>query len=126
MLRYCIMANASNAPNDKIEAAESIITLLARLNVSKFPWEERIGLAVAQTRAMREWIEAIRSARSRLRLQRLFIGKRRRGSAYRTLRERRLAVSWSIEATPIASSPGKTKQRPRAKLSSKVCQGKRS
>ena len=66
------MANASNSPNDKIEAAESIITLLARLDVSKFPWEERIGLAVAQTRAMREWIEAIRSARGRLRFQRLF------------------------------------------------------
>ena len=41
-----------------MEAAESIITLLAQLNVSKFPWEERIGLAVCQTKAMRQWIEA--------------------------------------------------------------------
>ena len=70
------MANVSNSPNDKIEAAESIITLLARLNVSNFPWEERIGLAVAQTKAMRDWAEAIRSARGRLRFQRLFLGTR--------------------------------------------------
>jgi hypothetical protein len=69
---FCIMPNASDSPNDKIEAAESIITLLARLNVSKFPWEERIGLAVAQMRAMRQWTEAIRSARGCLRYQRLF------------------------------------------------------
>jgi hypothetical protein len=66
------MANVSNSPNDRIKAAESIITLLALLNASKFPWEERIGLAVAQMRAVQEWTEAIRSARDRLRFQRLF------------------------------------------------------
>ena len=55
-----------------MEAAESIITLLAQLNVSRFPWEERIGLAVCQTKAMRQWIEAIRSAKAQLRFQRLF------------------------------------------------------
>jgi hypothetical protein len=66
------MPSASHSPNDKIDAAESIFTLLNRLNVSKFPWEERIGLAICQAKAMRDWIEAIRAARARLRYQRLF------------------------------------------------------
>ena len=55
-----------------MQAAESILTLLARLDISKFPWEERIGVAVSQARAMREWVEAVRSAKARLRFERLF------------------------------------------------------
>ena len=48
------------------------MALLGRLNVSRFPWEERIGVAVCQARAARDWIEAVRSAKARLRYQRLF------------------------------------------------------
>ena len=56
-----------------MQAAESVFTLLARLDISKFPWEERIGVAVCQARAMRDWIEAVRSAKARLRFERLFV-----------------------------------------------------
>jgi hypothetical protein len=66
------MTDASHSPSDRIEAAESIFTLLARLDVSRFPWEERIGVGVCQAKAMRQWIEAIRSAKAHLRFQRLF------------------------------------------------------
>jgi hypothetical protein len=66
------MINANHSSVARIEAAESIIALLAQLNVSKFPWEERIPLAVSQMTATREWIEAIRSVKANLRFQRLF------------------------------------------------------
>jgi hypothetical protein len=55
-----------------MQAAESVLTLLARLDISKFPWEERIGVGVSQARAMREWVEAVRSAKARARFERLF------------------------------------------------------
>ena len=66
------MKSAIHLPQDRMQAAESILTLLARLDISKFPWEERIGVAVSQARALREWVEAVRSAKARLRFERLF------------------------------------------------------
>ena len=76
------MMNASHSPIGRIEAAESVFTLLARLDVSKFPWEERISVGVVQARALREWIEAIRSAKARLRLARLFSRREKPAASY--------------------------------------------
>jgi hypothetical protein len=67
------MTNNIHLAPDRMQAAESVFTLLARLDISKFPWEERIGVAVCQARAMRDWIEAVRSAKARLRFERLFV-----------------------------------------------------
>jgi hypothetical protein len=65
------MQHASHSPT-RIEAAESVIALLTRLNASRFPSEEQVAVAVCQMRALREWIEAIRAAKAHSRFQRLF------------------------------------------------------
>ena len=50
--------SASKNPIDRLTAAESIATLLARLNVEKFPDEERLAVATAQIAAIDEWLAA--------------------------------------------------------------------
>jgi hypothetical protein len=55
---------------DRLYAADSIIALLGQLNVSKFPWEERIAVGVCQAEAQKAWWEACRDAKPRLRSRR--------------------------------------------------------
>ena len=43
---------------DKLHAADSIVTLLARLDTSAFPWEERVAVGVCQARAIDDWLDA--------------------------------------------------------------------
>jgi hypothetical protein len=43
---------------DKLHAADSIVTLLARLDVSALPWEERLAVGACQARAIDEWLDA--------------------------------------------------------------------
>jgi len=50
---------------DSFSAADSIITLLGKLDASAFPWEERIAVGACQAKAIDAWFEAYR--RSRLR-----------------------------------------------------------
>jgi hypothetical protein len=43
---------------DKLRAADSIVTLLARLDVSDLSWEERLAVGACQARAIDDWLEA--------------------------------------------------------------------
>ena len=43
---------------DRMTAAESVATLLSRLNVEKFPTEERMAVATVQIAAIDEWLAA--------------------------------------------------------------------
>jgi hypothetical protein len=45
-------------PIDRMAAAESVATLLSRLNVDKFPIEERMAVATVQIAAIDEWLAA--------------------------------------------------------------------
>ena len=45
-------------PIDRMTAAESVATLLSRLNVDKFPTEERIAVATVQIAAIDDWLAA--------------------------------------------------------------------
>ena len=45
-------------PIDRMSAAESIATILGRLNIEKFPHEERMAVAAAQIAAIDEWLDA--------------------------------------------------------------------
>jgi len=45
-------------PIDRMAAAESIVTILGRLNVERFPAEERMAVAKVQIAAIDEWLEA--------------------------------------------------------------------
>jgi mono/diheme cytochrome c family protein len=45
-------------PIDRMTAAESIATILGRVNVEKFPYEERVAAATAQIAAIEEWLDA--------------------------------------------------------------------
>ena len=45
----------------KLSAADSIISLLGGLNVSAFPWSERIAVGACQAKANRAWLEASQS-----------------------------------------------------------------
>jgi hypothetical protein len=45
-------------PIDRLTAAESVIELLGRLNVEKFPREERMAVALVRTEALDEWLSA--------------------------------------------------------------------
>jgi hypothetical protein len=45
-------------PIDRMTAAESVATLLSRLNVDKFPTEERMAVATVQIAAIDDWLAA--------------------------------------------------------------------
>ena len=45
-------------PIDRMTAAESVATLLSRLNVEKFPTEERMAVATVQIAAIDDWLAA--------------------------------------------------------------------
>jgi hypothetical protein len=45
-------------PIDRMAAAESIVTILGRLNVDKFPAVERMAVASVQIAAIDEWLDA--------------------------------------------------------------------
>ena len=45
-------------PIDRMTAAESVATLLGRLNVEKFPTEERMAVATVQIAAIDDWLAA--------------------------------------------------------------------
>ena len=45
-------------PIDRMTAAESVATLLSRLNVEKFPTEERMAVAKVQIAAIDDWLAA--------------------------------------------------------------------
>ena len=56
---------------DRLYAAESILTLFSQLDVSRFPWEERIAVGACQARAANEWLDVCRMERYARRLNRL-------------------------------------------------------
>ncbi len=43
---------------DRLSRADSVITLLGRLNVERFPPEERMAVARLQVEAIDEWLAA--------------------------------------------------------------------
>ena len=43
---------------DRLTAAESVIELLGRLDVEKFPKEERMAVALVKIEALDEWLSA--------------------------------------------------------------------
>ena len=45
-------------PIDRMAAAESVVSILGRLNVDKFPAEERMAVASVQIAAIDEWLDA--------------------------------------------------------------------
>ena len=45
-------------PIDRMAAAESIVTILGRLNVDKFPAEERMAVASVQIAAIDDWLDS--------------------------------------------------------------------
>ena len=45
-------------PIDRLSSADSVITLLGRLNVEPFPPEERMAVAQLQVEAIEEWLAA--------------------------------------------------------------------
>jgi hypothetical protein len=60
---------------DKLYPAESVLTVLAQLDVAKFPWEERVAVGVCQAKALNDWLEVYWRERTRLKLERLFARK---------------------------------------------------
>ena len=49
---------AHKNPIDRISHADSVMSLLSRLNVAAFPGEERIAVATVQVEALDEWLAA--------------------------------------------------------------------
>jgi hypothetical protein len=45
-------------PIDRLSSADSMITLLGRLNVEPFPPEERMAVARLQVEAIEDWLAA--------------------------------------------------------------------
>ena len=45
-------------PMDRLSCADSVITLLGRLNVERFPPEERMAVARLQVEAIDDWLAA--------------------------------------------------------------------
>ena len=45
-------------PIDRLSAAESVIELLGRLDVEKFPKEERLAVALVKIEALDQWLSA--------------------------------------------------------------------
>ena len=87
------MQGSSHSLADRLYAAESVITVLARLNVTKFPWEERVAVGACQAKAMNDWLEVYWSERVRLKLERLFARRPRRDRARRANHENRQPLS---------------------------------
>ncbi len=52
-------------PIDRITCAESMITLLGRLNVDRFPPEERMAVARVQVEAIDDWLAAYMESAAR-------------------------------------------------------------
>ncbi len=50
------MVRPTAQPIDPISSAESIITLLERLNAGKLPHEERQAVVLVQSQAIEEWM----------------------------------------------------------------------
>ena len=69
--RYPGMKNSARAFVDRLYASDSVITLLGKLDVSKFPWEERIAVGVCKARATKEWISIYCSQIKARRINRL-------------------------------------------------------
>jgi hypothetical protein len=63
-------------PIDRMTAAESVATLLSRLNVDKFPTEERMAVATVQIAAIDEWLAAYLEMRAPSQRQNAFPGSR--------------------------------------------------
>jgi len=57
------MPHIPSQPIDRLHAAESVVALLARLDVSAFPWEERLAVGACQARAIDDWLEAYSQSR---------------------------------------------------------------
>lgn len=55
---------------DKLSAADSVITLLGKLDASAFPWDERIAVGACQAKAIEAWLEAYQGEKSGLRSRR--------------------------------------------------------
>ena len=45
-------------PIDRMTAADSVLSLLGRLDVQKFPNEERMAVALVEIEAIDEWLAA--------------------------------------------------------------------
>ena len=45
-------------PIDRMSAAESVLALIGRLDVEKFPPEERMAVAIVEIEAIDEWLAA--------------------------------------------------------------------
>jgi hypothetical protein len=93
LLRFSSMQSASQSLTDRLYAAESVITVLAQLNVTKFPSEERVAVGVCQAKAMNDWLEAYWSERVRLKLERLFARQPKSDRARRAEYEKRQPLS---------------------------------
>ena len=65
------MKDPARAFVDRLYASDSVITLLGKLDVSKFPWDERIAVGVCQARATKEWISTYCSQIRARRIHRL-------------------------------------------------------
>jgi hypothetical protein len=87
------MQSSRQLLTDRLYAAESVITVLAQLNVTKFPWEERVAVGVCQAKAMSDWLEAYWSERVRLKLDRLFARQPKPDRARRADSEKRQPLS---------------------------------
>ena len=72
LLRFLLMRRSTQLRTNRLYAAESVIIVLAQLNVAKFPWEERVAVGVCQVKAMQEWLELFWSEQACLRSERLF------------------------------------------------------
>jgi hypothetical protein len=57
------MDHPSPFPISRLSAAESVAALLGRLDVSAFPWEEKLAVGACQVRAIDEWLEAYSETR---------------------------------------------------------------
>ena len=87
------MQSSKQSLTDRLYAAESVITVLARLNVTKFPWEERVAVGACQAKAMSEWLEVYWSERVRSKLERLFVRQPKAARARRADSETRQPLS---------------------------------
>jgi hypothetical protein len=87
------MQSSRQSLTERLYAAESVITVLAQLNVTKFPWEEQVAVGVCQAKAMNDWLEQYWSERARLRLERLFVRQPKAARARRADFETRQPLS---------------------------------
>ena len=60
----------SQFPIDKLFAADSVITLLGKVDVTAFPWDERIAVGACQAKAIDACFDELQDKRSRLRSRR--------------------------------------------------------